>query len=255
MPHAFLGLHLGEQAEPDGHQLAGTEQFLRILRLDRIRRLDQVVRKDLQLKREVSELFHGVRCELDGRSKDRSELDLLLVSDRGDEVPDARFAHPDRFLGALEKVGIEIERTDLALLQQPAIARVLLDRRQRMGIAVKDLQLEAGGSLEPVNHPGELRTAGQDAELTLLRFYLHHAVRPKRAWVDLQGNNAVTAENLAPPTLTLERIRTRPPPALPRERGREIAGRASTLKLVLATRLLTKRYGSLTAVEDLDLEG
>src|SRR5438270_9039743 len=219
MPDAFLGLHLGEQAEPDRHQLAGAEQLLRILRLDRIRRLDQVVRKDLQLKRKVSELFHGVGAELDGRSNRRPELVLLLVSDRSDEMTDARFAYPDRFLVALEKVGVEIERTDFALLQQPAVARVLLDRRQGMGIEVKDLELEAGGSVEPVNHPGELRTAGQNAKLTLLRFYLHHAVRPKRAWVDLQGNNAVTAENLSTPTLPLERTSTRPPPCPPPRAG------------------------------------
>jgi len=60
-----------------------------------------------------------------------------------------------------------------------------------------------------------------------------------KGWVDLLGNNAVTAENLfgACPPGPEFRLNTQ-----------------ATLGPVLSTRLLTKRYGSLTAVEDLDLE-
>ena len=43
-----------------------------------------------------------------------------------------------------------------------------------MRVQVEDLELEPGGGLEPVHHPGELRAADQDAELALLRFWFHH---------------------------------------------------------------------------------
>jgi len=76
-----------------------------------------------------------------------------------------------------------------------------------------------------------------------------------KAWLDLQGNNAVTAENLSPgPRHSPNSGCIRAPP-LPR--GSFLAwfgGPIATLGTVLSTRLLTKRYGSLTAVEDLDLE-
>src|SRR5207237_7398339 len=114
-------------------------------------------------------------------------------------MPDARLADPHRLLVALEELGIVVKGTDFPLLQQPAIAGVVFDRRQWMRVKVEDLELEPGGGLEPVHHPRELRAADQDAKLALLRFCLHDADRPLKVWFDLQGNNAVTAENLLRP--------------------------------------------------------
>src|SRR5436309_10813146 len=95
-------------------------------------------------------------------------------------MPDARLADPHRLLVALEELRIVVEGTDFPFLQQPAIAGVVFDRRQRMRVKVEDLELEPGGGLEPVYHPGELWAADKDAELALLRFCLHLADRPLR---------------------------------------------------------------------------
>ena len=114
-------------------------------------------------------------------------------------MADAGLADGHPFLVALQEVRVVVKRTGLAFLQEAAVAGIVLDRGQRMGFEVKDLQLEPGRGLEPVHHPGEFRAADQGAELPFLRFYLHDAVRPLKGWVDLQGNNAVTAENLFHP--------------------------------------------------------
>ncbi len=65
-----------------------------------------------------------------------------------------------------------------------------------MRLEVKDLEPQPGRGLEPIHDPGELGAANQGAELPFLHFWLHDAVRPSKVWVDLQGNNAVTVQNL-----------------------------------------------------------
>src|SRR4030081_392374 len=125
-----------------------------------------------------------------------------------------------------------------------------------MRLEVEDLQPEPGRGGTAVDHPGELRTGDQSAELPLLRLYLHQCcpafegmARPSR---QQRGNNRKTVAE----TGTKGRIRavfariSLGRPILDRVLERTI-GRLGT---VLSTRLLTKRYGSLAAVEDLDLE-
>jgi len=111
-------------------------------------------------------------------------------------VAHAGLADCDRLLAAFEEFRVVVEGAGLALLEQPAIARILFNRGERMRLEVKYLEPEPGGGLEPIHDPGELWAVNQGAELPFLHFWLHDAVRPLKVWVDLQGNNAVTAQNL-----------------------------------------------------------
>ena len=114
-------------------------------------------------------------------------------------MSDARLANAHRLLVALEELRIVVEGTDFPFLQQPAIAGVVFDRRQRMRVKVEDLELEPGGGLEPVHHPGELRAADKDAELALLRFCLHLADRPLRYGSKQQRCNGAKPVTRRPP--------------------------------------------------------
>src|SRR3981189_2353647 len=124
-----------------------------------------------------------------------------------------------------------------------------------MRVKVEDLQLQPGRRREAVDHPGELRTADQGTELPFLRFYLHQCcpafegmARPSRQQRCNGGKPVATPR--APSEFGLYSSRG--------AAKRPILGPVLAIHRytgpVLSTRLLTKRYGSLTAVEDLDLE-
>src|SRR6202043_2863723 len=135
--------------------------------------LDQVVGKDLQTESELGKFFNRVGTMPDGGAEHGTDLDVLFVSHRGDEMSDPGLADPDGFLAALEEIGIVVERAGLAFLQQAAVAWVVLNRRERMRVEVEHLEPQPGRRRKAVHHPGELRTTDQRAKLPFLRFYLH----------------------------------------------------------------------------------
>src|SRR5207249_3316024 len=253
--HPILRLHFGQQGEPHRDQLPGTQESFGVVFLDGIRGLDQVVRENLELEGEFGKFFHGVGRELHRGADDGADLHLLLIAHRRKEVADAGLADPHCLLAPLEEIRVVVEGAGLAFLEQAAVARIFFDRREGVCLEIEDLELESGGGLEAIHHPGKLGAADQRAELPFLRFWLHDAVRPLKVWVDLPGNNGLTPQNLLRVTHRRPEFRLNSGAPFPQGHSRQGRGRATaTLGAVLSTRLLSKRYGSLTAVEDLDLE-